>query len=74
MLGRLRMTIDECINEYAELGKFVFSDRQGIPHENMFKASKLEEAIKRVIKKQLGNDRADEPLVDPLGSESCCKV
>jgi calcium-independent phospholipase A2-gamma len=74
MLGRLRMTIDECIIEYAELGEFVFSDRQGVPHRNMFKASKLEQAVKKVIRRQLGEQRADESLIDPLGSESCCKV
>ena len=73
MLGRLRMSVDECIAEYADLSKNVFSERkQGVSKE-MFKASNLEAAIKSVIKKKLGDDMQDAPLEDPL-DEECCKT
>ena len=73
MLGRLRTSIDECIQEYAHLGEIVFSDRHGPPSEVMFDATKLEEAIKSVIRKKLGEENENAPLMDPLG-EDCCKT
>jgi len=73
MIGRLRMSVDECLAEYAELSKKVFSERkQGVSKE-MSKASNLEAAIKSVIKKKLGDDMQDAPLEDPL-DEECCKT
>jgi hypothetical protein len=71
MLGRLRISIEECIEEYSGLGEFIFSDRNHMPNSAMFKASKLEEALKKVIKKRLGADQEDAPLVDPLGNDGC---
>jgi hypothetical protein len=73
MLGRLRMSVDECIDQFAKLGRLVFSDRLSPPHEHMFKSEKLEEAIKSVIKQQLGDENVDAPLRDPLGDD-CCKT
>ena len=72
MLGRLRMSLDECIAEYADLSEKVFSEKKLIPKE-MFKASNLEAAVKSVIKKKLGDDLQDAPLQDPL-EEECCKT
>jgi len=73
MLGRLRMTIDECIVEYNKLGEEIFGNRRGPPHEFMFSGSKLEQEIKGVIERKLGPNQADAPLLDPLGG-NCCKV
>ncbi|OAQ99127.1 hypothetical protein LLEC1_03559 [Akanthomyces lecanii] len=73
MLGRLRMGVEECIQEYAKLGEIVFSDRHGPPSEAMFDATKFEEAIKSVIRKKLGKESENAPLMNPLG-EDCCKT
>ena len=73
MLGRLRMSLDECIAEYADLSKKVFSERKHGASKEMFKASNLEAAVKGVIKKKLGDDLQDAPLQDPL-EEECCKT
>ncbi|KIW04623.1 uncharacterized protein PV09_04370 [Verruconis gallopava] len=73
MLGRLRMTIDECIAEYNKLGEKIFKNRRGPPHEFMFSGSNLEHEIKGVIERKLGPDQTDAPLLDPLGID-CCKV
>ena len=73
MLGRLRMSVDDCVTEYAALGEYIFGERQGFPEEEMFDASRLEFAIKRVIKKKLGDDQENASLLDPLG-EDCCKT
>ena len=42
MLGRLRMSVDECIAEYADLSKQVVSERKLAVSKGMFKASNLE--------------------------------
>lgn len=73
MLGRLRMSVDECITEYVALGELVFSDPRPPPHRNMFDASRLENAIKGVLKRKLGEGNEDAPLQDPLEDE-CCKT
>jgi calcium-independent phospholipase A2-gamma len=72
MLGRLRMSVDECIAEYEKLSAFVFREKK-VGKPELFKAKKLEEAIKAVIKKKLGEDMEDAPLLDPL-KEECCKT
>ena len=41
MLGRLRMSVDECIAEYVNLSKKVFSERKFAVSKEMFKASNL---------------------------------
>ncbi|KAH8593184.1 acyl transferase/acyl hydrolase/lysophospholipase [Bisporella sp. PMI_857] len=72
MLGRLRMTIQECINEYERLGVVVFKDRK-VGSEELFKAASLEHAMKDVIRQKLGVGMEDAPLHDPLG-DACCKT
>jgi hypothetical protein len=70
MLGRLRMSVQECIDEYTLLSKAIFSERKH-GSKDMFYAEKLEEAIKSVIRKRLGDKAEDAPLVDPLGDKAC---
>ena len=71
MLGRLRMNVDECIREYLLLGEKVFSEPRSLPNEYMFDGTKLENAVKKVLREKLGEGREDEPLSDPLGNEGC---
>ena len=65
MLGRLRLDLDTCKDLYVRLTRRVFETDKtiaGIPYKRtMFKASKLEEAIKQAVKEhtvseQEGND------------------
>ena len=65
------MSVDECVAAYARLGQEVFSETK--KGEHMFDATKLEGAIKKVIREKLGKDMEDVPLMDPLGSD-CCKT
>ena len=53
MLFRLRMTIDEAIAAYRGLATGVFSDKKWIFQDGTFKATRLEDAIVRVIKENL---------------------
>ena len=54
MLGRLRMTTTQCINTYEIMTQKVFQTDKtiaGIPYKStLFKASKLEEAIKECVR------------------------
>ncbi|KAI6248292.1 hypothetical protein HI914_03364 [Erysiphe necator] len=73
MLGRLRLDLETCKEMYIRTSRKVFeSDKRiaGIPYTStLFKASKLEEAIKQcvmehTILKSEGNDGAEPPAVD----------
>lgn len=54
MLGRLGMTVDDCIQAYRGLAKLAFTPKSGInvpgPPNGQFSAKALEAAIKRVIR------------------------
>lgn len=71
MLGRLRMSIEDCIQTYAKLGEEVFGEQRGFPHEELFDAERLKIAIQSVIETHTGDKNA--PLLDPLPGK-CCKV
>lgn len=73
MLGRLRMDIETCKDTYVRLTKRVFETDKtiaGIPYRStLFKASKLEEAIRECVREHTvfedeGNDEGDSPTHD----------
>ena len=61
MLGRLRMDIDAAIKHYDNLAEYVFSDEKKWG-DGKFKTSKLEEAVKSVVKDITGD--SESPLLD----------
>jgi hypothetical protein len=70
MLGRLRLSIDTCKDVYVRMTKRVFETDKtiaGIPYRStLFKASKLEEAIRECVQEHTiyddeGNDEFDAP-------------
>ena len=62
MLGRLEMSIDECLERYEKIGKDVFGKRQiggglgrlvkGMTNQAFFDIGKLQSAIKNVLEKK----------------------
>ncbi|UZP43060.1 hypothetical protein NXS19_010876 [Fusarium pseudograminearum] len=70
MLGRMRMSIDDCITEYQRLGSIVFGKRRH--GEYMFDEKVLVRETKAVVLKYLGNE--DAPLLDPLEDDACKTV
>ena len=67
MLGRLRMSIKDCIDTYRNLGSEVFGKKQPFHFlgQNKYDCTKLERIIQGVIKRNSGNT-ADDPLIaDP---------
>jgi len=55
MLGRLRMDVDTAIKHYGILAKHVFSHPKRWQGEGKFKATRLEEAMKVVVKDATGD-------------------
>jgi len=62
MLGRLRMDIDTAITHYNNIAKYVFSDLKQWGGDGRFKASKLEEAIKSMVRDITGD--SESPLLE----------
>ena len=60
MLGRLRMDADTAIEHYDNLVEHVFSDMKRWGNEK-FKATKLEEVLKSVVKSVTGD--SESPLL-----------
>lgn len=75
MLGRLRLDVETCKELYVRLTRMVFQTDKtiaGIPYRHtLFKASKLEEAIRSCVREHTvyekeGNDSAEPDIVSPL--------
>lgn len=66
MLGRLEMSVDDCISAYRDLGKTVFDK----PNKTkpIFDARILEAQIKQLVERCLGNENA------ALLNEDTCKT
>jgi hypothetical protein len=82
MLGRLKMSVADCINSYKELMKTVFVNKAPFFSMNLFKttffdqgyfydSAPLESAIKKVIKKA---EQDPEVLLNDPKNTSACKV
>lgn len=77
MLGRLRLDLEKCKELYVRMTRMVFETDKtiaGIPiRSTLFKASRLEEAIKQVVWEHTvyekeGNDSGEPDAVSPLSS------
>jgi hypothetical protein len=77
MLGRLRLDLETCKELYVRLTRLVFETDKtiaGIPYRStLFKASKLEEAIREAVREHTifaseGNDGAEPDLMSPINA------
>ena len=71
MLGRLRMSVAEAIECYGTLAERVFSTTKRIG-DGRFKASKLEEVIKEIVREKLGDP--DARMLDARPESDGCKT
>ncbi|KAG6831520.1 hypothetical protein H0H92_009788 [Tricholoma furcatifolium] len=77
MLGRLKMSISECIEQYESLASDIFSANLAKRILNFsttgafYKATKFEKALKRIIKEKTGDENAPMLDTDPTNK---CKV
>ena len=77
MLGRLRMTVDECIDTYVKLSQDIFGRRNSfallrrLGGGAQYSASVMDQKVKDIVKSKTGD--ADEKMRDPLKGK-CCKT
>ncbi|KAI0842885.1 acyl transferase/acyl hydrolase/lysophospholipase [Hypoxylon sp. FL0890] len=72
MLGRLKMTVDECIQTYQELMGDIFCGSKYLGYlwrGDFYSAENIEKAIKKLIKQRIDDEEA--PLID---EDSKCKI
>ncbi|KAJ7895905.1 hypothetical protein B0H14DRAFT_542649 [Mycena olivaceomarginata] len=70
MLGRLRMSVEDSKKAYGQLTKEVFSDVKFHRSDGKFKASKLEKAIKQIVKTYSASHNPEDKLED-IGDNAC---
>ncbi|KDQ53063.1 hypothetical protein JAAARDRAFT_96885, partial [Jaapia argillacea MUCL 33604] len=71
MLGPLRMSVTEAITTYGQMSEQVFSETKWKGKDSTFKASKLEDFIKRILATKLGNP--DARMLE-LGNDNPCRT
>lgn len=80
MLGRLKMSVEQAIDEYRDLAKGVFSSRKSGIKEGIYYATKLEKAIQDVVERygtpklDTGNADPNLKLLEPESNGRTCKV
>jgi len=63
------MDVDTAIKHYDIMVKYVFSDPKGRLGDGRFKATKLEEAIKSIVRDITGD--SESPLLEQTESTVC---
>ena len=63
------MDVDTAIKHYNIMVKYVFSNPKGRLGDGRFKATKLEAAIKSIVRDVTGN--SESPLLEQNGSTVC---
>jgi hypothetical protein len=64
------MSTDDALDEYTELAGYVFGERKFRFQDGLFKAARLEEAIKRIVEKY-GGDGDTEDMLDQREDSIC---
>jgi hypothetical protein len=72
MLGRLRMSVDNAIDRYDSLAKRVFSEGKKIIGDGKFKASVLEDVVKKIVEAETGD--ADTRMMETSSDGQVCRT
>ena len=67
MLGRLKMSISECITAYYRLAGTIFKEKE---YSGWYDPTILEQAVKDIVHNHLGDENA--PMMSPQNDR--CKV
>lgn len=74
MLGRLRMSVDQAIEEYRVLAKEVFGEKKPFFSDGSFKATNLQKAIQSVVQRYDSQGGPDARLMQPGSEHEGCKM
>jgi hypothetical protein len=69
LLGRLHLSVDECIELYKNLGGEIFGKAKPLNTGTMFSASKLEQVIRRIVAERTGLE--SQLLQEYYEAQSC---
>jgi len=72
MLGRLQMSVERAISCYGNLTGVVFSEIKKTGADGKFKASKLEQVVKKIVKEQTNEE--NEPMMGTSPHGKGCKT
>ena len=68
MLGRLRMSVSECIAAYVTMSEQVFGQPERLTRREKFDPRALEESVKAIVEQQTGDP--DASLQDFAGCKT----
>lgn len=74
MLGRLRMSVDQAIEEYRNLSKEVFGEKKMFFSDGSFKATNLQKAIQSVVQRYDPRGGPNAKLLQPDLEDGGCKM
>ncbi|KAF8535216.1 acyl transferase/acyl hydrolase/lysophospholipase [Trichophaea hybrida] len=74
LLGRFRMSVDECINLYERLGSEIFGNPKRFQKGTKYSASKLEDVMGRVVTERIRNNSHDSGLLQYNSQQKACPV
>lgn len=78
MLGRLRMSVDECISRYPEMSRSIFSTKKPFSFGGLVKdkypATKLKNAIEDVVLERLPQQEQTDECLQMKSPEDLCKT
>ncbi|XMA16069.1 hypothetical protein WAI453_008860 [Rhynchosporium graminicola] len=82
MLGRLKMTVEKCLEKYIEFMKIVFPDKYTLTEwikvgwsGQKWNLEPLENCIKKLISETLGTNKPEDiMLLDDSVTDNNCKV
>ena len=66
----MRLSAADAIKAYEDLARVVFSEKKWKGKDGTFKATKLEEAIKRVVEAKLGHGHRDARMYEREDDDS----
>ncbi|KAJ6614228.1 FabD/lysophospholipase-like protein [Mycena sp. CBHHK59/15] len=72
MLGRLRMTVEDAISAYGRLSGDIFSEVKPVGSNGKFKATKLENGFKQVVREYSVSNDSEEEMRDT--SDEICRI
>jgi hypothetical protein len=67
------MSTEEAIDEYVDLAEYVFKETKLKIQDGLFKATRLEEAIQKIVSKYGGHSNPEEEMMDTR-ADSICKT
>lgn len=78
MLGRLRMSVVECLDPYRDLAQKVFGHKQRFAFGGLVKdrydPKNLEQQIKEIVGSRIGTEETDEEFLKMPAPEDLCRT